>query len=63
MSRQSKQAKRAILAAEITAMHKHGKRGPGRGKEITRRSGSRVASPERLAARALFMAKIRARME
>jgi hypothetical protein len=30
MSRQSKQAKRAVVAKAITALHKAGKRGPSR---------------------------------
>ena len=30
MSRQSKQAKRAVLAAEFTQLHKQGQRGPKR---------------------------------
>jgi hypothetical protein len=59
MSRQNKQAKMAVIAKQITEMHKQGRRGPGRGSEITKRSGSRAASPERRAARALMMAKIR----
>lgn len=30
MSRQSKQAKKAIIAKQITALHKRGERGPSR---------------------------------
>jgi len=57
MSRQNKQAKRNILAAEITALHKAGDRGPA--KTVPKKARSRYRDIERVKARAEALAGIR----
>ncbi len=57
MSRQNKQAKRAVLAAEITRLHKAGDRGPE--KTTPKKRVGRHRDGERQAARAEALAGIR----
>jgi len=57
MSRQNKQAKRAVLAAEITRLHKNGDRGPS--ETAPKKRAGRHKDPERAAARAEALAEMR----
>lgn len=57
MSRQNKQVKRNILAAEITRLHKAGDRGPA--KTAPKKRAGRHKDPDRQAARAEALASIR----
>jgi hypothetical protein len=57
MSRQSKQTKTIALRKRITAMHKSGGKGPGRGEKLTKQ-GYRH-NPEKIKRLAEFVAKAR----
>jgi hypothetical protein len=57
MSRQNKQAKRAVLAAEFTQLHKNGDRGPA--KTTPKKRVGRHRDGERQAARAEALSEMR----
>lgn len=60
VSRQNKQVKRNILAAEITRLHKAGDRGPA--KTAPKKRAGRHKDPDRQAARAEALNEMRKRI-